>query len=64
MGVIMYVLELLVKYYGCVIEKNEKIKETYNEIQKEIEKEIEFEKGLEHIGAEIDNLTQVYNCLN
>ena len=64
MNQIIYLMEIINKFYGVFKGKNEEINNLFNEIEKEINEEIQFEKELIKIDSDIDSIIQTYENFN
>ena len=61
---IIYLIDLINKYYGVFKGKNKEINDLFNEIEKEINNEINFEKEMIKLNFDIDALIQAYQNIN
>lgn len=57
---IIYLMEILNKFYGVFKGKNEEINNLFNEIEKEINEEIQFEKDIIKLDMDINAIIQTY----
>ena len=64
MNQIIYLMELINKFYGVFKGKNEEINNLFNEIEKEINEEIKFEKEMIQLNSDIDAAIQTYQNIN
>ena len=64
MNQILYLMELINKYYGVFKGKNEEINNLFNEIEKEINEEIMFEKDMIKLNSDIEAVIQTYQNIN
>ena len=64
MNQIIYLMEIINKFYGVFKGKNEKINNLFNEIEKEINEEIQFEKELIKLDSDINSIIQTYENFN
>ena len=64
MNQIIYLMEIINKYYGVFKGKNEEINNLFNEIEKEINEEIKFEKEMILLSSDIDALISTYQNIN
>ena len=64
MNQILYLMELINKYYGVFKGKNEEINNLFNEIEKEINEEIMFEKDMIKLNSDIEAIIQTYQNIN
>ena len=64
MNQIIYLMELINKFYGVFKGKNGEIDNLFNEIEKEINEEIQFEKDLIKFESDINSIIQVYENFN
>ena len=64
MNQIIYLMELINKFYGVFKGKNEEINNLFNEIEKEINEEIKFEKEMIQLNSDIDAVIQTYQNIN
>ena len=64
MNQIIYLMEIINKFYGVFKGKNEEINNLFNEIEKEINEEIQFEKELIQLNSDIDAAIQTYQNIN
>ena len=61
---ILYLIDLINKYYGVFKGKNKEINNLFNEIEKEINDEIKFEKEMIGLNFDIDAIIQAYQINN
>ena len=61
---IIYLIDLINKYYGVFKGKNKEINDLFNEIEKEINNEINFEKEMIRLNFDIDAIIQAYQNIN
>ena len=61
---IIYLIDLINKYYGVFKGKNKEINDLFNEIEKEINNEINFEKEMIGLNFDIDAIIQAYQNIN
>ena len=64
MNQIIYLMEIINKFYGVFKGKNEEINNLFNEIEMEINEEIKFEKELIQLNSDIDSAIQTYQNIN
>ena len=64
MNQIIYLMEIINKFYGVFKGKNEEINNLFNEIENEINEEIKFEKDMIKIDSDIDAIIQTYENIN
>jgi hypothetical protein len=64
MNMLLYVLNLLVEYYGIVIGNNVKIDALFKQIKEAVDKEIEFEKDLLEINQKLQSIQDIHILLN
>ena len=64
MNQIIYLMEIINKYYGVFKRKNEEISNLFNEIENEIDEEIKFEKNIIKLNMDINTIIQTYENIN
>ena len=64
MNQIIYLMEIINKFYGVFKGKNEEINNLFNEIEKEINEEIKFEKDMIMLDSDINAIIQTYENIN
>ena len=64
MNQIIYLMEIINKFYGVFKGKNEEINNLFNEIENEINEEIKFEKEIIQLNSDIEALIQTYQNIN
>ena len=64
MNQIIYLMEIINKFYGVFKGKNEEINKRFNEIEKEINDEINFEKEMIQLNSDIEAIIQTYQNIN
>ena len=64
MNQIIYLMDIINKFYGVFKGKNEEINNLFNEIEKEINDEINFEKDMIKLDSDINAIIQTYENFN
>ena len=64
MNQIIYLMDIINKFYGMFKGKNEEINNLFNDIEKEINDEIQFEKDMIKLDADINAIIQTYENIN
>ena len=64
MNQIIYLMEIINKFYGVFKGKNEEINNLFNEIEKEINEELKFEKDMIQLSSDIDAIIPTYQNIN
>jgi uncharacterized protein YukE len=64
MNQIIYLMEIINKFYGVFKGKNEEINKLFNEIEIEIKEEIKFEKELIKLDSDINAIIQTFENFN
>ena len=64
MNQIIYLMEIINKFYGVFKGKNEEINKLFNEIENEINEEIKFEKDMIKLDSDIESIIQAYENIN
>ena len=64
MNQIIYLMEIINKFYGVFKGKNGEINKLFNEIENEINEEIKFEKDMIKLDSDIESIIQTYENIN
>ena len=64
MNQILYLMDIINKYYGVFKGKNEEINNLFNEIEREIDEEIKMEKEMIQLSSDIEAIIQTYQNIN
>jgi U3 small nucleolar RNA-associated protein 15 len=64
MNQIIYLMDIINKFYGVFKGKNEEINNLFNQIEKEINDEINFEKDMIKLDSDINAIIQTYENFN
>ena len=64
MNQIIYLMDIINKFYGVFKGKNDEINNLFNEIEKEINDEINFEKDMIKLDSDINAIIQTYENFN
>ena len=64
MNQMIYLMDIINKYYGIFRGKNEEINNLFKEIEQEIDEEIHFEKEMIKLDSDINAIIQTYENIN